>query len=289
MLKFAVLLAASLLLWMGSLRQATMLAMTEEKYTHAVLALAAAMALFWMNWKNEDQTQSRAWAVVLLIGAAVFQFYYGRLASLDAHLTLSMASFVVWVIGSFLLCFGIEASRRSMFPLLFLFWIVPIPNSLATPLMSFLQRGSAISALCLFWISRTPVTLNNLVLTTPTLELEIAPECSSIRSSLILVVTTMVLAQILLQTTWRKLAIIAFSIPLSVVKNGFRIFTIGWLTEHVDSRIIDSSLHHRGGVIFLSLALLIVIIPLWFLRRAEQRVLFSGALPLGSEVRLDRA
>ena len=38
-----------------------------------------------------------------------------------------------------------------------------------------------------------------------------------------LVVTTMVLAQMLLRTAWRESVVVALAIPLSVAKNGLRI------------------------------------------------------------------
>ena len=71
-------------------------------------------------------------------------------------------------------------------------------------------------------------------LSIPGLTLEVAKECSSIRSSLMLVVTTMVVAQLLLQSPLRKSVVVAAAIPLSIAKNGLRIFTIGTRGTRVD-------------------------------------------------------
>ena len=44
-----------------------------------------------------------------------------------------------------------------------------------------------------------------------------------------LLVTTMFLTQVLLRTIWRKALLVAIAVPLSVAKNGLRIFVIGML------------------------------------------------------------
>lgn len=141
--------------------------------------------------------------------------------------------------------------------------------ALVNSVIAGLQRGSVVAAESLFWLARTPVSRKGLVLTIPGLELEVAPECSSIRSSLMLIVTTMALAQIVLRSPWRKLLVVAVAIPLSVAKNGLRIFTIGWLAMRVDASFLDGRLHHHGGVVFFAIALAGIFVLLWILQRRE--------------------
>jgi exosortase/archaeosortase family protein len=58
---------------------------------------------------------------------------------------------------------------------------------------------------------------------------EVARECSSIRSSLMLLLTTMVRTEAL-HSIWRQALIIAIEVPLSVAGNGLRIFVLAMLT-----------------------------------------------------------
>jgi hypothetical protein len=60
------------------------------------------------------------------------------------------------------------------------------------------QHGSAISASLLFSALGIPNTQGGIMLSIPGLNLEVAQECSSLRSSLMLIVTSMVLAQLFL-------------------------------------------------------------------------------------------
>ncbi len=270
----AVLCGTGLLIWVGTLRQAFALALNDERYTHLLLILPLAFLLMAVQWKpNQPSRRGSNWGLALL-ALSLGVLLISRLMvpkSYDLQLAAAVSAFVIWCLASFIWCFGLSAFRERLFPLLFLFWLVPLPTVIVDTLVGGLQRSSASSAELLFRAVGTPVSLNNLVLLLPGLELEVAPECSSIRSSLILVVLTMFLAQLLLRSPWHKLAAIAFSIPLSFAKNGLRIFVLGWLAVHGDPKILDSPLHRQGGPVFLAIALAAICLLIWIFHRGERR------------------
>jgi exosortase/archaeosortase family protein len=84
------------------------------------------------------------------------------------------------------------------------------------------------------------------------------------------VVTTMVLAQMLLRSPWRKAMVIAVAIPLSVVKNGLRIFVLGILGTRVDPSFLTGRLHRQGGIIYFLIALAAIFLLLWMARRGDE-------------------
>src|SRR4029077_17026150 len=190
----------------------------------------------------------------------------------DEQLSVNMLAFVVWWIGAFVVSFGPSAFRRALFPLCFLLWIVPIPEFLLNPIVKLLREGSVASARLLFAAAGVPVAQDGTRLTIPGLTVEVGPECSSIRSSLMLVVTTMVLAQINLRSTWRKTLVIALAIPLSVAKNGLRIFVLAMLATRVDRSFLTGKLHHQGGVIYLLIALAGIFLVIWIMWRGERKL-----------------
>jgi exosortase/archaeosortase family protein len=81
----------------------------------------------------------------------------------------------------------------------------------------------------------------------------------------------MVIAQTLLRTAWRKAIVIAVAIPLSVVKNGLRIFVLAMLATRVDRTYLTGRLHHEGGVIYFLIALAIIFLAIWMARRSEEK------------------
>jgi exosortase/archaeosortase family protein len=69
----------------------------------------------------------------------------------------------------------------------------------------------------------------------------------------------------------RKILVVLAAIPLSIARNGFRIFALSMLGIHVDPRFLFGSLHHRGGVVFFVLALAVILFLLWVLRWTEDQ------------------
>jgi exosortase/archaeosortase family protein len=82
-----------------------------------------------------------------------------------------------------------------------------------------------------------------------------------------------------LRSPWRRMALTLFVIPLAIVRNGFRILTIGMLCVHVSPSMIDSPLHHRGGPLFFGLSLIPFFLFLFWLRRGERRRLSDTLRP----------
>jgi exosortase len=275
---FLFLCALSLLAAWRPLREALWLAMHDGEYTHLLLILPVATALILLDWRSLESWLApglRAGLVLLCLSLLVAAFTRWRVdLPPDERLTGNMLALVTWVVGSFVLCFGTRVSRSVLFPLGFLFLSVPLPRFLVDDIVTGLQQGSAFAAHCMFSVARVPVTQDGILLTIPGLTVEVAKECSSIRSSSMLLVTTMLLAQLFLRTPWRKWLVIVLAIPLSLFKNGLRIFTIAMLATRVDESYLTGRLHHQGGVVFFAIGLGGIFLVLWILHRGER-----GSLP----------
>lgn len=275
-LTFSVLAAISLAIWWKALISTFALALRDDQYTHILLILPVCAALIFMDWKSSEPSTNASVgigsgflvAATLIIALARTQTIQ---LQLDGQLSVNMLALVVWWMGSFVFSFGTRAFRRAVFPLFFLLWIVPFPEFLLSPIIRLLQEGSVASARMLLTAAGIPVAQDGTQLTIPGLTIEVARECSSIRSSLMLVVTTMILAQMLLRSTWRKTIVIALAIPLSVAKNGLRIFVLAMLATHVDRSFLTGRLHHQGGIIYFLIALAVICLLIWVARRNEVR------------------
>jgi exosortase len=271
---FTCLCGASIVIWWQALVTTLRFALGNEAYTHILLIVPLSAALIYLQSKMLPKNfESSATAGSLTLAGALLIAGFARWGAPgqadDLRLSLSMFALVTWWLGSVVFCFGVPALRSFLFPLCFLFWMVPIPAVALNWIISFLQNESALAARVLFRMAGVPVTQDGIVLDIPGLSIEVARECSSIRSSLVLIVTTMVLAHLFLRSWWRKALLIAAAIPLAVAKNGLRIFVIAELGTRVDPGFLDGSLHRHGGPVFLAIAVLIVIVLIWILRRSE--------------------
>ena len=110
-----------------------------------------------------------------------------------------------------------------------------------------------------------------LIFQLPNITIEVAQECSGIRSSWVLLMTSILAANLFLKTPWRRFALVAFVIPLAILRNGFRILVIGLLCVNVGPHMIHSVIHRRGGPVFFVLSLIPFLLLLWWLRKGEIR------------------
>jgi exosortase/archaeosortase family protein len=87
----------------------------------------------------------------------------------------------------------------------------------------------------------------------------------------VLVITSVLASQLFLDSPWRRLVLVAFVIPLGIIRNGFRILVIGLLCVYVGPHMIDSAIHSQGGPLFFVLSLGPLFAVLWWLRCGELR------------------
>jgi exosortase C (VPDSG-CTERM-specific) len=158
----------------------------------------------------------------------------------------------------------------AAFPMTFLIFMVPLPDASVTALESASVLASADVAAFFFRMTGTPLVREGAVFALPGIVLHVAQECSGIHSSWILFITSLVASYLFLDGPWRRFVLVAFVIPLGVIRNGFRILVIGLLCVHVGPQMIDSPIHHRGGPLFFALSLIPLFALLFWLRRVRR-------------------
>lgn len=191
-----------------------------------------------------------------------------ELGSLDVLAWKTVAFFVLFV-AVCLACLERATARKLAFPIGFLIFLVPFPERVVTWLETLLQHGSADVAAWMFSLVGTPFVRDGVAFQLPGFGLTVARECSGIHSSLVLFITSLVAGQLFLRTPWKRALFAAAVIPLGLLRNGFRIVTIGELCVQLDPKWIDSPLHHRGGPIFFAISMVPFLILLWWLRRTD--------------------
>jgi exosortase len=208
----------------------------------------------------------------LAIGAAGLVIGQMHGASLNANDRFSLvgASLVVAWIGGFVGIYGLRSFREAMFPLLFLVLMVPIPSVLLEALIGFLQMGSTEVTQVLFALTGLPVLREGFVFQLPGMAIEVAEQCSGIRSSISLFVTAVLAGHLFLRTGWGKVGLALAVFPISMFKNGVRIVSLSLLGTYVDPRILGSELHRSGGIPFFVVALLLLAPVALGFRKLEQ-------------------
>ena len=211
-------------------------------------------------------------AMFLIAGVALGDFCTFIAGSIGALvnqlLCLHSRSSSVWIAG-FAFFFGRGPLRNAQFPLAFLLLTIPIPDFLLDKAIYLLQKGSAEIAAVLFDWSGVPVLRDGFVFHLAHVSIEVARECSGIRSSLALLILAILVAHFYLDNFWKQVVLVLAGLFVMILKNGVRIVTLTLLASYVDPGFLYGRLHHEGGVVFFLLGLLLLAPLLWLL--AAQR------------------
>ena len=207
------------------------------------------------------------------IGTAALAAGIGLRGSLSVNdgLALMTLAYVSVVAAGGFLFLGSKWMAAAAFPVAFLIFMVPLPDAAVNWLETSSVLASAEVAALFFKMTGTPLMRDGTVFALPGIVLRVAQECSGIHSSWVLFMTSLLASHLFLASAWRRIILVAFVIPLGIVRNGFRILVIGLLCVHVGPQMIDSVIHHRGGPLFFVLSLVPLILFMAWLRRQERR------------------
>jgi len=247
----------------------------SELHSYILLVPFVSVYLLYLrrNQLSKNYTIDLPLAIVsLAAGLGVMAFTYSSigLAPADnAHLVLLTLSFLCCLTAGGFFFFGRNWMRAAAFPISYLIFMLPMPDAMADTLETASKYASAEVANLFFHLSGTPFLHAGLFFQLPNITIEVTQECSGIRSSWVLLMTSILAANLFLKTPWRRLALVAFVIPLGILRNGFRILVIGLLCVNAGPQMIHSLIHRRGGPLFFMLSLIPFFLVLWWLRKAD--------------------
>jgi exosortase len=255
-------------------RDLVQLAKANATASHTIVIPALTLCLLYQRRRSMfASAPSYDWAGAVIaafgIGAACAGMIMRAPGSDGSWLSVAVAGLVVSWVGGFVLFCGRRAARAALFPLLFLGFMIPIPTPLLAATTAFLKAGSAKTVAGLLTISGTPFNENGYVFTLPNVVIEIADECSGIRSSIALLLTSLLAGDAFLRKGRSMAVLVAATLPIAIFKNGIRIVTLSLLASHVDPAFLTGELHHEGGVAFFLLVLPIVAAIVHVLRMTE--------------------
>jgi exosortase len=233
----------------------------------------------WLVFLERDRifkllgSDGRAASLFLTTGTAltILAFFAGRQWSALNRLSVYVLGLILLWVGGFAFSFGRLALQSAKFPMGFLLLTIPIPDAILDKSIYFLQKGSAEIAAVLFDWSGVPVLRDGFVFHLAHVNIEVARECSGIRSSLALLILAILVAHFYLDTFWKQVVLVIAGLFVMILKNGVRIVTLTLLATYVDPGFLYGRLHHEGGVVFFLLGLLLLAPLLWLLQRGERK------------------
>ncbi len=271
----AVWLAALILFYGRDLYSLGSYAINNELHSHIVLIPFISAYLIYVQ--RSSLPREYQWSVVPFViaaGGGIAATWLAHrlrpsLSDNDYFSFIALAVVLLVIAGGFLFR-GFNWMKAVALPAAFLFFAIPMPDGMAASLENWSKLGSAEVTSWLFALAGVPVVRDGVYFQLPGITIEVARECSGIRSSWVLLITSVLASYLFLRTPWRRLLLVFLVIPLGLLRNGFRIVVIGWLCVHISPAMVDSPIHHRGGPIFFVLSLIPLFLLLGWFRKAER-------------------
>ena len=275
MRRFAVYSSACVIAFFTPLQELFRLSLSTDTHSHILVVPVVAGALVYAErlriFRRTAVPSRLGLPVCLILLAAVGSTMAAVFASpLETSLMLYTLGFVLFLWAGFSWAFGWQTFRAALFPLAFLLLMIPPPPLVLERVITWLQWGSADVTSWFFHVTRTPVVRQGLFFDLPDVTIEVARECSGIRSSVALLITCLAAGYLLLRTGWTRAAFWMAVLPVAILKNGIRIVTLSLLAIHVDPDFLFGSLHQHGGFVFFGVGLAMLWGLLWGLQRMER-------------------
>ena len=208
------------------------------------------------------------WWGLAVVAIGGLQLY---VATLGVELFLSRTAFVISLIGIVLLLGGTRYLKILAFPLLLLFFMVPIPaivyNKITFPLQIL---ASEVADVVLDFLG-IPVLREGNVLHLSDTSLSVVEACSGIRSLLSLTFLSLVYGYFFEKKTWIRVALFVATVPIAIIANAGRVTLTGILTEY-KRELAEGFFHEASGWVIFMIALAVLIVLHQAIRLADGRV-----------------
>ncbi len=221
----------------------------SETFAHAYLVPPISM---WLVWRQrfalaDLPLRAKPWMLVVIAGACLL-WLVGELAVVNAATQFALVSLVILTVPA---VYGFAVAKLLLFPLLFLYFAVPIGLFLV-PLMMEHTADFTIMAL---QFSGIPVYREGLQFVIPSGNWSVVEACSGVRY---LIASFMVgtLFAYLNYTSWkRRLVFVAVSIIVPIVANWLRAYMIVMLGHYSGNRLAVGVDHLIYGWVFFGLVI----------------------------------
>ncbi|MGQ9801706.1 MAG: exosortase/archaeosortase family protein [Candidatus Saccharicenans sp.] len=195
-----------------------------------------------------------------------------KLPNSEYSIFMSVLSAILFWVGTYIALFGIKSFRQALFPAVFLLLAVPIPEAIMDKIVLLIASASVPVTGLLFSLIGLPFIREGVEFYLPVFTLVVGPECAGWRSSIAIIITSLLAGHLFLKKLSNKLILVSVALPLIIIKNGVRIVLLYIIAYYIDDRFIESGLRHRSiGYAMFLIVLILMGLLLWFLEKREAK------------------
>jgi len=230
--------------------------LTYGENSHCILVPLISIFLIWRereSIKLHEIRESKVGLLGLVCSLMIFFLgYVGGVAVVqNTALVMTIISLVLFNLGS-------SIFKKIVFPLLFLIFMVPIPESVISRISMPLQLGVSIIASRILEILSIPVLREGNMLHFADTSLEVAEACSGLRSLTAYLTLGCLFSYMTDGGFIKRIGMVLISIPLALIVNIVRVSGTGLIACYFGGEIARGFLHEFSGIVVFILGFMIM-------------------------------
>lgn len=187
---------------------------------------------------------------------SLLAFIVGRSQSID---TIEVAALIPMLIGILLLMRGWEAVRVMWFPLVFLFFLIPLPGLLVEIITGSLKQHVSGIAEEILYAAGYPIARIGVMLSIGQYKLLVADACSGLNSMFSLSALGLIYLYLMKYRSWLHNGILLLAIlPIAFAANVIRVMALVLITYYVGDEAGQGFAHMAAGMLLFVAALMLL-------------------------------
>ena len=200
----------------------------SSTFNHCLLILPI---LYWLVIQRKNllaQLTPQAWRTPLVyIAAGAFGWLLGDAAGLAVARQLGL---IMMLQGSVSALLGPNVMRGLLFPLFYMFFLLPIGEE-AVPM---LQTLTAKMCMVLLGWTGIPAHINGIFISTPSGYFKVAEACSGVKFLIAMIAYGALVSNLCFKGPVRRIAFMAVCVGVPIVANGLRAFGTIFIAEYTE-------------------------------------------------------
>jgi exosortase len=231
---------------------------SAEFGAYGPIVLVTGAWLFWRRLPNmrHDARPGSIWVVLAALLPSLVLFAFGRAYSFVTFEAAGLFGvFLAMLYGKV----GLRVMAREWFPLLYLAFVIPPPNSLLSQLTAPLKEFVSWAATSGLAAVGLPVARAGVTIFVAQYQLLVEDACSGMNSIVGLTAVSLLYIYLMRGSNLvYSIVLVALAIPIAVVANIMRIMVLILLTYFCGNDIAQGYLHFTAGIFLFSIAILCV-------------------------------